>query len=139
MTEPELTEQAPTTALENWKTFARLNVQELINKSETDPQELNFEEQEVKREQFDSGYADGMFVKGTRRRNGLSRWVGSDGKISTGMYINGKATGFCRMLFPDGAYYLGMSKDDKFDGYGKLVLPNGQAQEGLWEKNQFKG
>ena len=73
--------EAPKTALDKWKQFGPLSVQEVIDKSGINPQELDFEDQDVKKESFVKSYDLGMFKKGTKMMNGICRSVFKNGQI----------------------------------------------------------
>ena len=137
-TTPEMYAEVPTAALDKWKQLGPLSVQEVIDKSGINPQDLDLEEQCVKKQSYGSVYYLGMHKKGTMYRNGICRSIFKGGLISEGMYINDKLNGFGRSYYPNGAYYIGMWKDHKRHGYGKFVYTNGKIDDGIWENNLLK-
>ena len=88
---------------------------------------------------YTDGYAQGMFLEGTKQAHGLCRSVFKDGRVYEGMFLNDKRNGFGRSLWPNGNYYIGGYKDNKKSGPGKLVHADGTIEEGTWENNGLKG
>ena len=137
-TTPEMYEQASKTPLDKWKSLGPLSIKEVIDKSEIDPQDLNLEEQEIKKNQFKPGCSHGMFVKGTNVVNGICRVIYKDGTIQEGMYVQAKRHGFMRIFYPDGNFFVGMYRDRTRQGPGRCVYADGRVEEGVWENGNFK-
>lgn len=121
--EPVMFPEASTKALETWKTLEPITVEEILEKSNIDI-DLESDEFEYKRKNFDNGFAEGIFKKGSDSY-GIVRAVTKYGEIYEGFIQDGKLNSYSRAFFANGNYYIGMYKNNLREGQGKFVSANG--------------
>ena len=84
--EPEMFPDAPKTALTKWKEQGPISISEMVAKSGIDIKDLDSDNIEIKRVDYDNFYDYGMFKKGTEETHGIARMVYDDGEIHECMF-----------------------------------------------------
>ena len=127
-------------ALETWKKFQPLTIEEIIKNS---TQKIEFQNRAVEYKKLIDSEGEyistGQFRKGTEDEQGIAREVFKDNDIYEGQFLNGEKNGYGREFYGDGSYYIGMWKNHQWNGYGKYVEENDQIQVGQWKDGSFTG
>ena len=94
--------------------------------------DLEGDDLEFKRVDYDWGSDIGLFKKDTTTLHGIGRSVWKNGPIIEGMFREDRLNGYGRLLRDDGSYYIGMVKDGERFGRGKHVWADGTVEEGYY-------
>ena len=97
---------APKEVLETWRNLGPLSIVDVIQNSQLF---LNFDADQIefKREEFDTAYIIGFFIKGTQTRYGICRRITKTGQIQEGNFKNSDLNGYARVIYTSGNYYIG--------------------------------
>ena len=132
MSDPILNKNFSQKSLETWKKLRPFSLDEIKINTDLEIRGENgvstFYDTvslEFKQIASDEKFKAGVFLKGSKKLEGVGRRVTRTNYIHEGQFHQDQMHGYSRLIFEDGSYYIGLFRNNKMNGKGLYVSTSG--------------